>query len=124
MDSQDRTPEYYRIGSSERQTPSRRRRKKKRSPNGCGGALVYLLAVVLISIVLSVIVIFVTNDVFALVKDESTIQFTVEENTKISKLSGELDKEGIVNYGLIFKLFLTVTNKNEDVLAGTYERCV
>ena len=121
MDSQDRTPEYYRIGSSERQTPSRRRRKKKRSPNGCGGALVYLLAVVLISIVLSVIVIFVTNDVFALVKDESTIQFTVEENTKISKLSGELDKEGIVNYGLIFKLFLTVTNKNEDVLAGTYE---
>ncbi len=54
-------------------------------------------------------------------RTKSTIQFTVEENTKISKLSGELDKEGIVNYGLIFKLFLTVTNKNEDVLAGTYE---
>lgn len=122
MDSQDRTPQHYRGGAHERPSSPQRRRRNKRQPSGgCGGALLYLIVVIGISIVLSLIAIFVANDVFALVKDDTTVNFTVEENTKISSLSGELDKEGIVNYGTVFKLFLTVTNKNVEVLAGTYE---
>lgn len=120
MDSQDRNRQYYQREGYERQAPTRRR-KKKRASSGCGGALAYLITVVGISIVLSLVAIFVVNDVFALVKEDQPISFTVEETTKISSLSKQLDEQGIVNYGSVFKLFLTVTGKNVEVLAGTYE---
>ena len=94
----------------------------QRSENkGCASTLVYLITILIISIVLSFIAIFVANDVFALVKDDKDVILEVEENTKISKLSSQLDKEDVVNYGLIFKIFLLVTDKDGDVLAGSYK---
>lgn len=88
---------------------------------GCVSTLVYLITILLISIVLSLIAIFVANDVFAFVKDDKDIILEVPENTKLSKLSGELDKKDVVNYGLVFKIFLLVTDKDGDVLAGSYQ---
>lgn len=120
MDSQDRNRQYYQREGYERQAQPRRR-KKKRASTGCGGALAYLITVVGISIVLSLVAIFVVNDVFALVKEDKPVRFSVEETTTISSLSKQLDEQGIVNYGSMFKLFLTVTGKNVEVLAGTYE---
>ena len=119
MDSQNNS----RRGAHERSAQPRhsRRRTRKPSNSGCGGALLYLIVVIGISIVLSMVAIFVANDVFALVKSDSHISFTVKENTKISTLCKQLDDDGVVNYGTIFKLFLNVTHKNVEVLAGTYD---
>lgn len=88
---------------------------------GCAGTIVYLLTILLISIVLSVIALFVANDVFAFIKEDKDVIITVKENTKISKLSSELDKKGILNYGFIFKMFLFITDKDGEVLAGSYK---
>ncbi len=94
---------------------------KKKENKGCAGTFIYLITILIISIVLSVIAIFVANDVFALVKDDAEIIIEVPEHTKISKLGSTLDKEGVIEYGLIFKIFLLVTDKDGDVLAGSYK---
>ncbi|MBS7224897.1 MAG: endolytic transglycosylase MltG [Clostridiaceae bacterium] len=117
MDSQNRPSRGSNGGERSRQP---RRRKRQRS-TGCAGAMLYLIVVVGISVVLSVIVMFAANDVLALVKDEDVVTITVEENTTASALSKQLDQTGIVNYGSLFNLFLKVTDKNVDILAGTYE---
>lgn len=100
---------------------SQEQNNQKKQNKGCASTLVYLITILLISIVLSLIAIFVANDVFALVKDDKDIILEVPQNTKISKLSGELDKKDVVNYGLIFKIFLLVTDKDGEVLAGSYK---
>ncbi len=117
MDSQDRTPRHYQSGAHTQP----RRRKKRRAQGGCGGAMLYLLVVVAISVVLSLMAIFIANDLFALVKEDTPVSFTVEENTDISSLSSQLDRDGVINYGLVFRLFLVVTGNNDSVMAGTYE---
>lgn len=103
---------------SQNQTP---RRRKTRQATGCASAVLYLVIVIGVSILLSMVALFAANDVLALVKDEDIITFTVEKNTTASKLSKELDRSGIVNYGTLFNLFLKVTKKDVDILAGTYE---
>lgn len=93
----------------------------RKNNKGCANTLIYLLTILIISIVLSIIAIFVANDVFALIKSDREVIVQVQDNTKISKISGQLDKDGVVNYGLIFKMFLLVTGKDADVLAGSYK---
>lgn len=119
MDSQDRPPRRTGGGQHVRQRQPRRR--KSRQSTGCAGAILYLVIVIGISVLLSMVALFAANDVLALVKDESIVTFTVEENTTASKLSKELDRSGIVNYGSLFNLFLKVTDNDVDILAGTYE---
>lgn len=117
MDSRDRASHGASGGEPARQP----RRRKKRQSTGCAGALLYLIVVIGISVLLSMVALFAANDVLALVKSEDVVTFTVEKNEKASKLSGKLDKSGIVNYGSLFNLFLKVTGKDVEVLAGTYE---
>ena len=118
MDSRNRTPRDASGGESYARQPRRRRKKQA---TGCAGALLYLVVVVGVSILLSKVALFAANDVLALVKDEDVITITVEKNMKASALSKQLDQTGIVNYGSLFKLFLKVTGKDVDILAGTYE---
>ncbi len=118
MDSQNRTPRDMDGGESYTRQPRRRRKKKS---TGCAGAVLYLVIVVGISVLLSMVALFAANDVLALVKSEDIVTITVEQNTTASALSDQLDQTGIVNYGSLFKLFLKVTDKDVDILAGTYE---
>ncbi|MGM9613836.1 MAG: endolytic transglycosylase MltG, partial [Butyricicoccus sp.] len=119
MDSQNRTPRDWDSGDA--YTRRQPRRRKKRKSTGCAGALLYLVIVVGISVLLSMVALFAANDVLALVKSEDTVTITIEQNTTASELSEQLDRTGVVNYGSLFKLFLKVTDKDVDILAGTYE---
>lgn len=100
--------------------PSTRRRSRRQKNGGCAGTVVYVIAVLGISIVLSLVAIFVANDVFAFVADDAPIPVTVTENTDVVSLSKQLDDAGILHYGSIFKLYISLTGKNASVLAGTY----
>ena len=88
--------------------------------SGCAGTVVYVIAVLGISIVLSLVAIFVANDVFAFVKDDAVKEITVAENTDVLSLAKQLDDEGVINYGTIFKLYVRLKGDNESVLAGAY----
>lgn len=109
----------YERSAEHLQQPAPRRRKKK-SNSGCAGALLYLVIVVGISVILSIIAIFTVNDVLAFAKDDREIVFTIPSATTVSELSNQLDDAGVVNYGTLFKLFVTMTDKDVEVVAGTY----
>ncbi|WP_087066125.1 endolytic transglycosylase MltG [Intestinibacillus massiliensis] len=98
--------------------PPARRKQKKQS--GCAGALLYLVVIFGIAALLSMVLLFSANDVFAFVKDNRSVTLTVPEDTTVKALSKELDQEGVIHYGSLFKLFVTVTGKDTTVLAGDY----
>ena len=78
--------------------PDKRRRRSRRVKNsGCAGTVVYVIAVLGISIVLSLAAVFIANDVFAFVKDNAVKEITVSENTDLLSLADQLDNEGVNN---------------------------
>lgn len=99
---------------------TRRRRSRRQKNGGCAGTVVYVIAVLGISIILSLAAIFVANDVFAFVKENAVKEITVTENTDLLSVAKQLDDEGVINYGTIFKLYVRIKGDNEGVLAGSY----
>lgn len=102
-----------------RQSTSQRRTSKQ-SNGGCGSTLLYLIIIFGISVILSMVLLFSANDVFAFVKENRPVTITVEKPTTVAALSGRLNNEGIVHYGMLFKLFAKVTGKDDAVPAGDY----
>lgn len=115
--------DYDKYDNQENQEVRRKRRRSRRHKNsGCAGTMVYVIAVVGASLVISLAAIFTANDVFAFVKDNAMQQFYVSENTKLADLAKDLDKLGIINYGTVFKAYLAVKGDSaDDVLAGEYQ---
>lgn len=115
--------DYDKYDNQENQEVRRKRRRSRRHKNsGCAGTMVYIIAVVGASLVISLAAIFTANDVFAFVKDNAMQQFYVSENTKLADLAKDLDKQGIINYGTVFKAYLAVKGDSaDDVLAGEYQ---
>ena len=115
--------DYDKYDNQENQEIRRKRRRSRRHKNsGCAGTMVYVIAVVGASLVISLAAIFTANDVFAFVKDNAMQQFYVSENTKLADLAKDLDKQGIINYGTVFKAYLAVKGDSaDDVLAGEYQ---
>ena len=99
----------------------RRRRSRRRKNSGCAGTVVYVIAELGISIVLSLAAIFIANDVFAFVKDNAVKEISVAENTDVLTIADRLDDEGIISYGSIFKIYVRIKGDNPGVLAGTYQ---
>lgn len=99
---------------------SRQPVRKKQAQNGCSGALVYLIIIFGFSVILSMILLFSANDMFAFVKEDRSITITVPEDTTIRQMGKPLDQEGVISYGSLFKLFVTITGKDTSVLAGDY----
>lgn len=115
--------DYDKYDNQENQEVRRKRRRSRRHKNsGCAGTMLYVIAVVGASLVISLAAIFTANDVFAFVKDNAMQQFYVSENTKLADLAKDLDKQGIINYGTVFKAYLAVKGDSaDDVLAGEYQ---
>lgn len=115
--------DYDKYDNQENQEVRRKRRRSRRHKNSdCAGTMVYVIAVVGASLVISLAAIFTANDVFAFVKDNAMQQFYVSENTKLADLAKDLDKQGIINYGTVFKAYLAVKGDSaDDVLAGEYQ---
>ncbi len=114
--NQAQRPTGNRQGNSPvQQTPPKKSRSKKRMNPG-----LYMLMILTISVILSAILLTSANDMFAFIKDDRETTITVAENTTISGLSRELGKENIVNHRLLFSLFLKLTHKDTNVLAGDY----
>lgn len=115
--------DYDKYDNQENQEVRRKRRRSRRHKNsGCAGTMAYVIAVVGASLVISLAAIFTANDVFAFVKDNAMQQFYVSENTKLADLAKDLDKQGIINYGTVFKVYLAVKGDSaDDVLAGEYQ---
>ena len=110
MENQPHEPQY-----------PRRRRSRRQKNSGCAGTMVYMIAVVGISLILSLVAIFMANDVFSFVKADAVKEVIVAENTDVYSLAKQLDDDDVINYGTVFKLYIRLKGDNKSVLAGTYE---
>ena len=114
----------------ERETPRRehsagsggRPRKKKRRSAGRTAALVllYVAAVIGMSILLACIGWTAAGDVLALNKPEKTITFTITEHEDFDSVADRLKDEGMIEYKFLFKLFASITHKKDEIIAGSY----
>ncbi len=85
-------------------------------------AAIYITCVIVISLFLSIGIIVVGNDVFALVKDDRVVEITVQDGTTVDELAQILKDNEIINYPSVFKVFASLKNMtDEDIVAGTYK---
>lgn len=87
---------------------------------GCISALVYAVAVCLISVFLSYWFIVGCNDMFALKKDETSVVVSVPQDASLSDVAKILEENGVIKYPFFFKLYANVTGDGEDFKHGDF----
>lgn len=83
-------------------------------------ALIYIVLVVVVSIFISIVIIRVGNDVFALVKSDEVIDVTIPEDATIDEVADILHENSIISFPGIFKFYAGVKDDNGEFLAGDY----
>lgn len=78
-------------------------------------AAIYLVAVLIVSILISMAVILIGNDMYAFVKEDRAVTVVIPEGTTVKELSQILGDAGLVKYPSVFKLYADhKTKKNEN----------
>ncbi len=112
----DRNDRYDDHGGSRRE--DRRPRRKKRA--GASFALMYVVGVIGVSILLACVGWTMANDVLALNKKPKSVTITITAEDSFNDVAKRLDKEGLIEYRSLFKLFATITHGKSKVTMGTY----
>lgn len=95
--------------------------KKPPQKSGCALASLYFICIFGISVCLALVLIFSANDVLALVKPDTEIEVVVAEDTTVKEVSKQLDESGVVNYGMLFRVFNSIKGDGQTIVsAGTY----
>lgn len=84
-------------------------------------AIIYLVAVLAVSITLAVLIIGVANDVFAFVKSDEPVTVVVPENCDTKTLAKILEESGAIEYSSVFSFYIKLKNMEGEYLPGTYE---
>ena len=121
----DRTERWdaERVREAERTQPSRssgersKRRKKKR----CGGFLLWLVFVLLVSALLAGVGWLLANDFCAFNKDPVTTTIEVTKDDDINTVADKLKQEGLIEYEWLFKLFGKLAHAESKIGIGSYE---
>ena len=98
-----------------------RKKKRKRSVAGAlGGTLSYILLVLGVSLILATVAILVANDMFALVKDDTTVMLEFDEDLAPGEMARVLQENGLIKYRWIFTLFANLKDI-ENFSSGTFQ---
>ena len=68
-------------------------------------ALIYIIAIITVSVALAVFAISCANDVFAFVKEEKTVEVVIPDYVTSDELSEILGEAGAINYPWLFRLY-------------------
>ena len=104
------------------QEPPRRSGRKKRRSAGRTAALVllYVTAVIGLSVLLACVGWIAAGDVLALNKEYKEISLTIAPEESFEDVVDRLENEGIIEYKALFKLFASITHKKDTLSPGTY----
>ena len=78
-------------------------------------AIIYIMAVLVISGFLSYYIIMIANDVFAFVKPTEEIAVQIDNNATIDDIAEELYAEGVIQYPKVFSLYTRIRRDLEEV---------
>ena len=117
----ERDPYASRGREREYDPPHRPQRRKRRSAGRTAGlVLLYVTAVIGISVLLACIGWMCAGDVLALNKEYKEVTFTVTTEEKFDDVADRLKDEGLIEYKLLFHIFASFTHGKEKVSPGTY----
>ena len=83
--------------------------------------IVYIVAVLVISVFASWTIIEVANDVFAFVKSDEAVTVVIEEEMTANDVAQMLYENGIIKYPTMYELFIRLKEESTDYLVGEYE---
>lgn len=93
----------------------------EKNKTGCALASLYFIVIFGVSVCLSLFLIFAANDVLALVKTDEDVSVVIAQDTTVSEIGKQLDESGVVNYGILFRLFNTLNGDGDVIVsAGSY----
>lgn len=87
-------------------------------------ALVYIVAIITVSVALAVFAISCANDIFAFVKEEKMVEVVIPEYATTDELSEILAEAGAINYPWLFRFYCDIKGVDENptytFVGGTY----
>ncbi len=83
-------------------------------------AVVYIMAILVVSGLLSYFAITVGNDVFAFVKEDKEITVTIGADTDVKLLGKILEENGVIGHSNIFNIYAKLRKKDPALQAGEY----
>ncbi len=106
---------------TERVPKKKRERKEHFYLSGIAKVVVYLVAVFGISVFISINAIKIGNDVFAFVKENVDVTVVVPEGATTSDVAKILEKNGVIKYPFIYKLYTNFRIDRRSYLTGEYK---
>lgn len=104
----------------DREPPRRPRTNHRSAGRTAGFVLLYVAAVIGVSILLACVGWTAAGDVLALNKAYKEVTFTVSPGEEFDSVVDRMKEEGLIEYKLLFNIFASVTHKKDSVAAGTY----
>ena len=83
--------------------------------------IVYIVAVLVISVFASWTIIEVGNDVFAFVKSDEAVTVVIEEDMTAADVAFLLHENGIIKYPTVYELYVRLKDESTNYLVGEYE---
>ena len=84
------------------------------------GALLYVLLVIGLSGILATLGWVWACDLLGLNKESVSVEITIHEDTEFSEVVDTLEREGLIEYKFLFKLFSWFSHAEEKIAPGTY----
>ena len=104
------------------QSQTRRATKRRRTAlSRVAGALLYVLLVIAGSAALSTVGWVLACDLLGLNKGSITTEIVIEDDTQFSEVVDTLEKEGLIEYKFLFKLYAAFSHAEDKIAPGTYE---
>ena len=103
--------------------PRPKKRVKRRRSAGArvAGAFLYALFVIGLSAVLATLGWVWACDLLGLNKEYASTEITIEEDTRFSDVVDTLEKEGLIEYKFLFKLYAQFSHAEDKIAPGKYE---
>ena len=83
-------------------------------------AIIYTATVILTSFLLSLFIMFLVNDMFALTAAPGSTEIYISEDVTLFKASKTLKESGLIDSRVWFTLYSSLRGRNGTVTAGSY----
>ena len=100
--------------------PQKKKPSKKKKKAAARATFIYIAFILLISIVLSAILVVLSNDLFAFLKDDKEITIVIPEDAGTFEVGKMLDKAGVIEYGTFFSTFVSLSAGDSKYTEGTH----
>jgi len=98
----------------------RKKRRRRSFVRVLGGAMLYAVTIIILSVILASAAWIAANDVLALNKEERVVTVNIASGDTFDDVTAMLKENGLIEYEFLFKLFAQITHADERVSMGTY----